>query len=120
MSTLFPPRRLPCVFNPIYEKEPFILSGNSEWFAPPLETANLVATALFFIVTILQLVILLSYLCRGPASHMAPAAFVIANAFFLLLSYIMGIVTLVIEFTVWGGDLSVKTLYSVRTGTYPN
>lgn len=94
-------------FKPSHARAQFF-DGN-DYFAPPLETATLAVTALDVLLTLVQLIILLSFLCRGRASHMGAAVVVIVGTLFLFISYVMGAVDIVVAYTTWGVALPLKT-----------
>jgi len=85
--------------------------NDNGYFAPPLETASLAVDALLIFLTLIELILLLSYLCRGRAVHMIHGVLAIFGALFLFLSYILFIFTFVGYYTVWGNENISRNAY---------
>ncbi|KAF8501223.1 hypothetical protein BU17DRAFT_102313 [Hysterangium stoloniferum] len=67
-------------------------SPASQYDAPPLEIGVLGVTAFFTLTTLIQLVIVSTYLIRGRSPHILPAVLIVLGILFSLISYVLRVV----------------------------
>jgi hypothetical protein len=87
-----------------------------EYVAPPLETGILAVTAFFTLTTLIQLIIVLTYLSRGRAPHILPAIFALSGILFTLVSYVIYILEFLTSFDFFNPLLPTKLLPRFDTG----
>ncbi|HEV7738439.1 MAG TPA: hypothetical protein VGO47_13855 [Chlamydiales bacterium] len=80
----------------------FFPSTSPDYFAPPIDTGTLAINAVMAFFTLVELGILISYLFRGKRGHMSSAAVLIVGTVFLIISYVLNMVSVLAIFTTWG------------------